>query len=81
MLLRSIYKLDEVNEYHKEYLKLIHRDNLNQVYEEIGDDDIEHFVRLYKSVKAAGMGIQQDQMYMREINEPLIQIHLRLVIW
>jgi hypothetical protein len=39
---------DEVNEYHKEYLKLVHRDNLNQIYEEIGDDDIEPFVKLYK---------------------------------
>jgi hypothetical protein len=48
LLRRSIYKPDEVNEYHKGYLKLMHQDNLNQVYEEIGDDDIEHFVRLYK---------------------------------
>jgi hypothetical protein len=50
---------DEVNEYHKEeYLKLIHRDNLNQIYEEIGDDDIEPFVKLYKSAKNAGMNAQ-----------------------
>src|ERR671914_905408 len=50
---------DEVSEYHKEYLTLVHRDNLNQVYEEVKDDDIEPFVSLYKSTKAAGMGIQQ----------------------
>jgi DNA-binding CsgD family transcriptional regulator len=49
---------DKVSEYHNEYLKLIHLDNLNQIYEEIGDNDIEPFVRLYKSAKAAGMGIQ-----------------------
>src|SRR5918992_128072 len=49
---------DEVSEYHKEYLKLIHRENLNQIYEEIGDDDIEPFVKLYKSAKDAGMNAQ-----------------------
>src|SRR5918992_5263972 len=49
---------DKVNEYHKEYLKLVHRDNLNQIYEEIGDDDIEPFVKLYKSAKDAGMNAQ-----------------------
>src|SRR5918999_3157929 len=51
-------KADEVNEYHKEYLKLVHRDNLNQIYEEIGDNDIESFVKLYKSAKDAGMNAQ-----------------------
>src|SRR5918992_2181547 len=50
-------KADEVNEYHKEYLKLIHRDNLNQIYEEIGDN-IWFLLRLYKLIKAAGMSIQ-----------------------
>jgi hypothetical protein len=49
---------DKVNEYHKEYLKLVHRDNLNQIYEEIGDDDIEPFVKLYKSAKSASMDPQ-----------------------
>ena len=52
-------KADEVSEYHKEYLKLINRDNLNQVYEELKDDGIQHFLSLYKSAKAVGMGIQQ----------------------
>ena len=51
-------KADEVNEYHKEYLRLIHQDNLNQVYEEVKGDGIQYFLSLYKSTKAARMGIQ-----------------------
>jgi hypothetical protein len=68
---------DEVNEYHKEYLKLVHGDNLNQIYEEIGDDDIEPFVKLYKSAKSAGMNPQHVNRLLAIANNDLPAIEDR----
>jgi transposase len=48
----------EATEFYKEYSKLKQLYNLNMVYEEI-KDDIEYFVKLYKSSKAKRMGVQQ----------------------
>jgi hypothetical protein len=47
-----------VTQYYKGYWKLKHMYDLNQVYEEVKDDGIQHFLSLYKSAKAVGMGIQ-----------------------
>ena len=70
-------KADEVNEYHKEYLKLIHRDNLNQVYEEV-KDDIWFLLRLYKLIKAAGMSIQHVISLLKIANNDLPAVEYRL---
>jgi transposase-like protein len=68
---------DEVNKYHKEYLKLINRDNLCQIYEEIGDDDIEPFVKLYKSAKSAGMNPQHVNRLLAIANNDLPSVEHR----
>src|SRR5919198_5855503 len=48
---------NEVTQYHKEYWSLMKLDALNQIYQEIGGDNIWHFVELYGLTKAAGMTV------------------------
>jgi chromosome segregation ATPase len=48
----------EATKFCREYWKLKQLHNLNMVYEEI-KDDIASFLKLYKSAKAKGMGVQQ----------------------
>jgi hypothetical protein len=67
---------DKANEYHKDYLKLVHRDNLNQVYEEI-KGNIEPFVNLYKSAKAVGMNAQPVTRLLVIANNNLLGIELK----
>jgi DNA-binding Lrp family transcriptional regulator len=47
----------EVARVYVEYWKLVQHHSLSRIYEEIKDDDIGYFVNLYRSAKAAGMGI------------------------
>jgi transposase len=51
-------KESEATKFYREYWKLKQRHNLNMVYEET-NGDIEPFLRLYKLVKAKGMGPKQ----------------------
>jgi hypothetical protein len=51
-------KEPEATKYYRQYWKLRQLHNLNLTYEEIGDN-IAHFVKYYKRMKAAGIGIEQ----------------------
>jgi hypothetical protein len=49
----------EATKFCREYWKLEQLHNLNMVHEEIKEDDIGYFLKLYKLAKAKGMGIEQ----------------------
>jgi DNA-binding CsgD family transcriptional regulator len=69
---------EDATQYYKEYWNLKHLYNLNQVYEEVKDDGIQHFLSLYKSAKAAGMGIQQVISLLKIANNHLPAVEYRL---
>ena len=52
-------KESEATKFCNEYWKLKQLHNLNMVYEELGDEGIGDYLRLYKLAKAKGMGVQQ----------------------
>jgi hypothetical protein len=49
----------EATKFCREYWKLKQLYNLNMVYEELGDESIGDFLKLYRLAKAKGMGVQQ----------------------
>src|SRR5215208_3021820 len=66
----------EATKFYKEYWNLKQLHNLNIVYEEV-EDDIGHFVKLYKLSKAKGMGVQQVINLLKIANNNLPEIEWR----
>jgi hypothetical protein len=61
----------EVTRYYREYWKLRHMDSLNLVYEEIGDDNIIHLLKVYKKIREAGMDVDQAVTLIKNANNDL----------
>ena len=49
----------QATRYYTEFWKLKQLHSLNMVYEEIGDDDIIHLLKLFRKIRKAGMGVDQ----------------------
>ena len=69
-------KESEATKFYKEYWKLKQLHNLNMVYEEV-KGDIDPFLRLYKSSKAAGMSVKQVVNLLEIANTDLPDIQCR----
>jgi DNA repair exonuclease SbcCD ATPase subunit len=61
----------EATRYYREYWNLRHLYSLNMVYEEIGDDNIIHLLKVHKKIKEAGMGVVQAVTLIKNANNDL----------
>jgi chromosome segregation ATPase len=61
----------EVTRYYIEYWKLRNLHSLNMVYEEIGDDNIIHLLKVHKKIKQAGMDVVQAVTLIKNANNDL----------
>jgi hypothetical protein len=61
----------QATRYYREFWKLKQLHSLNMVYEEIGDDDIIHLLKLYRKIREAGMGVNQAVILIKNANSNL----------
>jgi chromosome segregation ATPase len=61
----------EVTGYYREYWNLRHLYSLNMVYEEIGDDNIIHLLKVHKKIRESGMGFDQAVTLIKNANNDL----------
>src|SRR5919109_2992917 len=67
----------EATKFYREYWKLKQLHNLNTVYEELGDEGIGDFLKLYRLAKTKGMDVQQVIHLLKIANNNLPEIEWR----